>query len=305
MSSINSLLPPPMTFTAMLKNLTELPWPAPSLTSSRPSPPRTVCSVFPPHRIVPAELHLSFSLTGTSDSIDVHANVTASATVYCKAYSGSPDTPTAEDLKNEGSSKPFEANVEDILALTGLEANTDYAVYCYAEDAEGQAMLETIASLKQTITTERISFLPLSCLASASVTLSFTVSAKPTSITASVTLSASGTVYCSALTNPSSAPSDSELKESEFKKNVAASIADSIEITGLEANTSYDVYCYGETEDGTPMSETIEELKKTVSTSESMFSVLISICRRPCPHHVCRHSFRAQRFHQGHSQQRR
>lgn len=289
----------------MLKNLTELPWPAPSLTSSRPSPPRTVCSVFPPHRIVPAELHLSFSLTGTSDSIDVHANVTASATVYCKAYSGSPDTPTAEDLKNEGSSKPFEANVEDILALTGLEANTDYAVYCYAEDAEGQAMLETIASLKQTITTERISFLPLSCLASASVTLSFTVSAKPTSITASVTLSASGTVYCSALTNPSSAPSDSELKESEFKKNVAASIADSIEITGLEANTSYDVYCYGETEDGTPMSETIEELKKTVSTSESMFSVLISICRRPCPHHICRHSFRAQRFHQGHSQQRR
>ena len=305
MSSINSLLPPPMTFTAMLKNLTELPWPAPSLTSSRPSPPRTVCSVLPPHRIAPAELHLSFSLTGTSDSIDVHANVTASATVYCKAYSGSPDTPTAEDLKNEGSSKPFEANVEDILALTGLEANTDYAVYCYAEDAEGQAMLETIASLKQTITTERISFLPLSCLASASVTLSFTVSAKPTSITASVTLSASGTVYCSALTNPSSAPSDSELKESEFKKNVAASIADSIEITGLEANTSYDVYCYGETEDGTPMSETIEELKKTVSTSESMFSVLISICRRPCPHHVCRHSFRAQRFHQGHSQQRR
>ena len=289
----------------MLKNLTELPWPAPSLTSSRPSPPRTVCSVLPPYRIVPAELHLSFSLTGTSDSIDVHANVTASATVYCKAYSGSPDTPTAEDLKNEGSSKPFEANVEDILALTGLEANTDYAVYCYAEDAEGQAMLETIASLKQTITTERISFLPLSCLASASVTLSFTVSAKPTSITASVTLSASGTVYCSALTNPSSAPSDSELKESEFKKNVAASIADSIEITGLEANTSYDVYCYGETEDGTPMSETIEELKKTVSTSESMFSVLISICRRPCPHHVCRHPFRAQRFHQGHSQQRR
>ena len=289
----------------MLKNLTELPWPAPSLTSSRPSPPRTVCSVLPPHRIAPAELHLSFSLTGTSDSIDVHATVTASATVYCKAYSGSPDTPTAEDLKNEGSSKPFEANVEDILALTGLEANTDYAVYCYAEDAEGQAMLETIASLKQTITTERISFFPLSCLASASVTLSFTVSAKPTSITASVTLSASGTVYCSALTNPSSAPSDSELKESEFKKNVAASIADSIEITGLEANTSYDVYCYGETEDGTPMSETIEELKKTVSTSESMFSVLISICRRPCPHHVCRHSFRAQRFHQGHSQQRR
>ena len=294
-----------MTFTAMLKNLTELPWPAPSLTSSRPFPPRPVCSALPPHRIAPAELHLSFSLTGTSDSIDVHAAVTASATVYCKAYSGSPDTPTAEDLKNEGSSKPFEANVEDILALTGLEANTDYAVYCYAEDAEGQAMLETIASLKQTITTERISFLPLSCLASASVTLSFTVSAKPTSITASVTLSASGTVYCSALTNPSSASSDSELKESEFKKNVAASIADSIEITGLEANTSYDVYCYGETEDGTPMSETIEELKKTVSTSESMFSVLISICRRPCPHHVCRHSFRAQRFHQGHSQQRR
>lgn len=289
----------------MLKNLTELPWPAPSLTSSRPSPPRPVCSALPPHRIVPAELHLSFSLTGTSDSIDVHAAVTASATVYCKAYSGSPDTPTAEDLKNEGSSKPFEANVENILALTGLEANTDYAVYCYAEDAEGQAMLETIASLKQTITTERISFFPLSCLASASVTLSFTVSAKPTSITASVTLSASGTVYCSALTNPSSAPSDSELKESEFKKNVAASIADSIEITGLEANTSYDVYCYGETEDGTPMSETIEELKKTVSTSESMFSVLIPICRRPCPHHVCRHSFRAQRFHQGHSQQRR
>ena len=97
---------------------------------------------------LPAELHLFFSLTATSDSIDVHATVTASATVYCKAYSGSPDTPTAEDLKNEGSSKPFEANVENILALTGLEANTDYAVYCYAEDAEGQAMLETIASLK-------------------------------------------------------------------------------------------------------------------------------------------------------------
>ena len=78
---------------------------------------------------------------------------TLGATIHCKAYSDLEVVPTKDEILESEFSAEMTANENANITLTGLNPNTQYNIFSYAE-GNGIAMNNTIADLKVTVTTQ-------------------------------------------------------------------------------------------------------------------------------------------------------
>lgn len=88
----------------------------------------------------------------TDHSVSLTVTSSMSAFVWCLAYPEDLSTPSVQEFKR---TTPTFVQTKEVITLSQLIPNTEYAVYCYGESRLGSPMEVSIQSLKQSFTTQK------------------------------------------------------------------------------------------------------------------------------------------------------
>ncbi len=190
----------------------------------------------------------------SASSFTLKIKINEAGIVYYIVINNNATPPTSQqvkDQKNYGTvtiiSEDFVSiakEVEASFVVTGLSANTDYDVYVVAEDSQSNIMS---SPTKIDIKTTGSDSTPPDWISGYPQTANI----GSTSFDLKVKINESGKVYYAVVSNGASAPTSAQVKSGTgFIKagnsDVIANTEATLSITGLNSNTSYDVYVVAE-----------------------------------------------------------
>lgn len=174
----------------------------------------------------------------TTVKLKVETNEIGNA--YYKVYADGTTAPTSAELKSSGTSVSITEYTESIIDISGLSDNTAYDLYVVAEDS--------IPNIMSTPT-----LVEFTTLDGSDITPPEWITGYPnidniaaTSLDLKVKINENGRVYYKVYADGATAPTSAELKSAGTQLDVTADTELVETITGLTADTSYDIYIVAE-----------------------------------------------------------
>lgn len=194
---------------------------------------------------------------GSDGAIVAMMKLSSSGSVWCIALKNPSDTPSIIQMLR-GSETKLTTEATSVV-VTGLLGGTRYDLWCYAEDADGVSITnDNIETAKQTVTTSGSASYPIVTIKS--------IVGRSTSIYIEFELSMTGELYALAVISGISAPTIEKMKSSGTKQTYVYGNPASITLNNLKTQTSFDVYFYAQSIEGSQPQEEVDESKKTVRT---------------------------------------
>ena len=186
--------------------------------------------------------------------------------VSCLALDPSDPVPSEDDFPLPTSVK---ANVKHYLSLN-VKSETEYAVYCFAENLYEKPSQKSIAESKQVVKTLSEN--------DGAVVIVGNGGAERNEATITILSSKAGKAWCIAREGVS-LPTRLEIKEkASTTKEIRALEEEIYTIGGLEAGTTYNVYCTSESGDNNaPMISEVNRVVREVTTAESVLMLILRL----------------------------